>query len=400
MPDQSAPLGLEVSVLRGMGEVAASEWDAIAGPDDPFSDHAFLDALEASGSVGSGTGWAPRHVVVRRGGVLVGAVAAYEKDDSWGEFTFDFHWARAAQQAGIRYFPKLVAMAPFTPATGTRLLVAEDEGRPEVVRALLSGLRKVADDRRCSSIHALYLNDAERAEMLALGGGSFMPRLSMQFHFVNATRTDPSRPYASFDELLGEMRSSARKQIRRERREVAESGLTVEVREGPKLTAADWKALHVFYRMNSARHGAFGYLTPQMFDLLRSRFAERVVAVLAYKDGEPVAGSLNFEKGRGLYGRYWGTTIDAEFLHFECCYHRLIERTIEKGHRRFEAGAQGLHKIKRGLMPQDIHSVHWIRDPRLARAVAEFLPEEARQVRMEEAELAASGPFRRGDVQE
>lgn len=387
MPDSNAAPELEIAILRGMSEVAASEWDAIAGPDDPFADHAFLAALEESGSVGPGTGWAPRHVVVRKDGVLVGAIAAYKKDDSWGEFTFDFHWARAAQQAGIRYFPKLVAMAPFTPATGRRILVAPGLDRGPVVAALRRGLRQAADELGASSIHALYLTDAERAELLA--AGEFMPRLSMQFHFVN-------EGYASFDDFLSRMRSPARKQIRRERREVRESGIEVVLKEGHELTPTDWKALHVFYRMNAARHGAFGYLTPAFFDLLPATFAHRVVAVLAYQEGEPVAGSLNFEKGDVLFGRYWGTTIDADFLHFECCYHQLIERAITRGHKRVEAGAQGLHKIKRGLLPQDIHSVHWIRDPRLGRAVAEFLPEEAHAVRAEAAELSAAGPFKRG----
>lgn len=377
---------LSVAILRGMDEVAPAEWDAIAGPDDPFAEHAFLAALEASRSVGPGTGWIPRHVVVRRGPRLVGAIAAYRKDDSWGEFVFDFHWARAAAQAGIRYFPKLVAMAPFTPATGRRVLVAPGEPRDEVVPALVRGLHQAADEMSASSIHVLYVNDEERAELLRAPG--FMPRLSVQFHFVN-------EGYRTFDDLLARMRSPSRKQIRRERREVHEAGLVVRVKEGPELDDGDWHALQVFYRLNAARHGAFGYLTPAFFPLLRERFAHRVVAVIAYKGDEPIAGSLNFEKGDVLYGRYWGATEEVDFLHFECCYHRLIERAIEKGHRRVEAGAQGLHKIKRGLLPRDVHSVHWIRDARLRRAIAEFLPEEARAVRAEAAELAASGPFRR-----
>lgn len=391
MPDPTPAADLSITTLRGMSEVAASEWDAIAGADDPFAEHAFLAALEQSGSVGPGTGWKPRHVVVRRAGVLVGAVAAYEKDDSWGEFTFDFHWARAAQQAGIRYFPKLVAMTPFTPATGTRLLIAEDEDRAAVLAALASGLRIAADEVRASSIHVLYLSDDERRGLL--DAGPFMPRLSTQFHFWN--RDDAGRPHPSFDAFLARMRSPARKQIRRERREVEASGLKVEVKEGPSLTERDWKALHVFYRLNSARHGAFGYLTPECFEVLRETFAHRVLAVIAYDGDEPVAGSLNFEKGACLYGRYWGTTVEAEFLHFECCYHRLVERAIERGYRRVEAGAQGHHKIKRGFLPAEIHSAHWMRDPRLSRAIAEFLPEEAHAVRMEMAELAAAGPFRR-----
>ena len=378
--------------MRRLEEIASSAWDAIAGEDDPFVDHAFLALLEESKSVGRGTGWDPRHVTVWDEGRLIGALPAYLKEDSWGEFIFDFQWARAAQMARIRYYPKLVAMVPYTPATGNRFLVARDRDRAPIIEALLEGARGVVNDEGASSLHVNYLEASERDEALALGWPK--ARLSTQFHFTN--RNPAGAPYESFADFLEHFRSSARKQVRRERREVGTSGLEVRVKTGAELDARDWRALDTFYRLNVARHGSYAYLTPRFFARMPEVLAHRVVAAIAYRAGEPVGGTLNFEKGAHLYGRYWGCTEDAEFVHFECCYYALIERAIEKKMSRFEAGAQGHHKLKRGLLPAEVHSVHWMKDPRLAMAVESFLPEEAALMRREIAALAGDGPFKRG----
>lgn len=385
----------EVRVVRSLTEISPDAWDAIAGTDDPFVEHAFLCLLETSRSVGRGTGWEPRHVTVWDGGRLVGALPAYLKDDSWGEFVFDFQWARAAQAARIRYYPKVVAMVPYTPATGTRFLVASDRPRAPIVQTLLEGLRAMAEDEGASSVHVNYLDEHERDEALALGWPK--ARVSVQFHFHN--QNEDGKPYASFDDFLARFRSSARKQVRRERREANEGPFTIRTKTGPELDATDWKALDVFYRMNVARHGSYAYLTPSFFAEMPRRLGHLVVASLAYRGSEPIAGTLNFEKGSRLYGRYWGSVDDAPFLHFECCYYQLLERAITKGHTRFEAGAQGHHKLKRGLLPAEVHSVHWMRDPRLRAAVESFLPEEAAAVRHEIATLDGEGPFRRGPTE-
>lgn len=378
---------MEIRVLERVAEVGAEEWNALTGEDDPFVEHAFLDALEESGSVGEGTGWLPMHVTAWDEGRLVGALPLYAKDDSWGEFIFDFQWARAAAQARIPYYPKLTAMVPFTPATGRRLLVAEGEDRARVVGALIDAGRAAAEEVGGSSLHVLFVTDDERRELIEHAG--MRPRLSMQFHWHN-------EGWTSFDAYLDALRSPARKQVRRERREVAESGLDVRVKLGPELDDTEWRALTVLYRANCARHGSFPYLTPRFFERIRETHAHRLVAVLAYERGEPIAGSINFEKGAHLYGRYWGSTGDTDFLHFEVCYYRLIERAIDKGMRRFEAGAQGAHKLKRGLMPSRVHSTHWLRHPRLAAAIDDYLPREAFAVQQEIDALAASGPFKRG----
>jgi predicted N-acyltransferase len=383
---------VETRIVRRLSEVPAVAWDEIAGDDDPFVEHAFLALLEESRSVGRGTGWEPRHVTIWDGPTLVGALPAYLKDDSWGEFVFDFQWARAAQAARIRYYPKVVAMVPYTPATGTRLLVAKDRPRAAIVRALMEGLRAMAEDEGASSVHVNYLDESERDETLALGWPK--PRLSVQFHFHN--QDAHGVPYASFEAFLDRFRSPARKQVRRERREATEGAITVRTKTGGELDAKDWKALDVFYRLNVARHGSYAYLTPAFFAEMPERLGHRVVASIAYRGSEPVAGTLNFEKGSRLYGRYWGCVDDAPFLHFECCYYQLIERAIDRRMTRFEAGAQGHHKLKRGLLPAEIHSVHWMRDPRLQMAVESFLPEEAAAVRHEIDMLAGDGPFKRG----
>jgi predicted N-acyltransferase len=375
---------VRTELVSTLSAIDADAWDRLSGANDPFVEHSFLSALEASRSVGPGTGWEPRHVIVRDGGSLVGALPLYEKEHSWGEFIFDFGWARAAQRAGIRYYPKLTSMAPFTPATGTRFLIAEGADRARVAKALLDGARSAADEIGASSVHLLFVTTEERD--LAVSSG-FMPRVSMQFHWDN-------EGYGSFDDYLARFRSEKRKQIKRERRRVAESGLTIAVKEGPELDAREWSALARFYRDGVARHGSYPYLTPAFFEALRER-PQRVVAALAYANGAPIAASLSFEKGAHLYGRYWGCSQAHESLHFELCYYRLIERAIERRLSHFEAGAQGFHKLKRGLLPAEVHSAHWIRDARLRAAVAEALPEEAFEVHGELEILGEHSPLRR-----
>jgi predicted N-acyltransferase len=383
---------VEVRNLARIAEIDAGSWDALAGENDPFVEHAFLSALETSGSVGPGTGWEPAHVTAWEGATLVGALPLYEKDDSWGEFIFDFQWARAAEQTRIRYYPKLTSMVPFTPATGRRILLRDDLDRigidrRAVVRSLIAGARAEVERRGASSLHVLFVTEEERRTLV--DDAAMRPRLSIQFHWQN-------EGWSTFDEYLEAMRSPSRKQIRRERREVAESGIDIRVKIGSELDDVEWKALVTFYRMNCARHGSYPYLTPRFFERIRATAAERLVAVIAYRDGAPIAGSINFEKGANLYGRYWGCVEESDFLHFEVCYYRLIERAIARRAERFEAGAQGHHKLKRGLMPAEIHSVHWLRDPRLAMAIDDFLPREAHMVKAEISALAEGSPFKRG----
>lgn len=378
----------KTAVIDSLALVPAGDWDALTGQDDPFVEHAFLSTLEASASVGPGTGWTPRHIVVSDADGLVAALPAYRKEHSYGEYIFDFAWASAAHRARIRYYPKLVSMAPFTPATGRRLLVRPGVDEALATRALLDGVADLVARERYSSAHLLFLNEDERSEVGK--DPRFLARVSHQYHFVN-------EGYRDFDDLLSRFRSVARKQIKKERRLVAESGLRIETKTGDALDARDWTAIRRFYFDTCMRKGSTPYLEPEFFDLARERLAHRAVAVLAYESDEPVAMTLSFEKGACLYGRYWGARESYDRLHFELCYYRLIDRAIERGLSRFEAGAQGEHKIKRGLLPTPIHSAHLLVDPGLREAVAAFLPREALGVAAAMAELDTLSPFRRED---
>jgi predicted N-acyltransferase len=377
---------MQTEFVTDLAPIAPEAWDRLTGHDDPFVEHAFLHALAESGCVGPGTGWRPRHVLLRDNGELLAALPLYLKDHSYGEYVFDFGWAQAALRAGIAYYPKLVAMVPFTPATGRRFLIAPGVSEQAAVSALLDGALELMRRNGASSIHLHFL-DAREAELVR-GDGRFHARLSSQFHWHN-------HDFASFDDHLATFRSAIRKEVRKERRRVSEAGIDVSVVEGPQLTAEEWRALTQFYFDTCEKHGSGPYLTPAFFDSIARTDARRVVAVLARHQGEIVAGTLNFEKGKHLYGRYWGATARYDSLHFELCYHRLIERAITRGYRRFEAGAQGIHKLKRGLLPVAIHNACYVADPRLAAAVADYLEREEHSVRMELAELDHHGPAHR-----
>ena len=377
---------MQTQLVTSIEDIDPEAWNALTGDDDPFVEHAFLLALEDSGSVGRGTGWLPHHVVLKDEGRLVAALPLYLKEHSYGEYVFDFGWANAAMRAGMRYYPKLVAMVPFTPATGRRFLFAADIAPQLAVSRLLDGALDALRQLRASSVHLHFLNNQE-AEWIA-ADGRFQARLSSQFHWRN-------RGFSSFDDHLATFRSAVRKEVKKERRRVREAGIQVAVIEGASLNAQQWEALTRFYFDTCHKHGSGPYLTGEFFELIAKRHAERVVAALAYEGDEIIAGTLNFEKGAHLYGRYWGATRDYDSLHFELCYHSLIERAIGRGQQRFEAGAQGLHKLRRGLLPVAIHNACYIADPRLRAAVSEFLVREEASVRFELAELAHHGPAHR-----
>jgi predicted N-acyltransferase len=384
-------IAIDHQIAEHIDDVDASSWDRLAGDDDPFLEHAFLAALEASGSVGGRAGCLPRFVLARdrAGKRLVGAVPLYLKSNSNGEFIFDWGWANAAHRAGVRYYPKLVAAIPFTPVTGRRLMVlAEPDVDPgAVTAALLRGIAEVAETERASSIHVLFCTEEEKQ---LLAAHAYSPRLSMQFHWHNRA----GRPFESFDDYLTTFRSRNRKQVRKERQTATAHGLRFRTATGGELDDRDWRALRALYHANIERHGGIAYLTDRFFDVARDALAHRMVATLAYRGDDVVAGTINFEKGSHIYGRYWGCLDDFQMLHFELCYYRLIERAIERRCTLFEAGAQGEHKLKRGLAPAFTHSAHWIRHEGLATAVRDFVEREAAAVAEEAADYARHTPFR------
>lgn len=378
---------LSARVVAGLAEVPAESWDACAGDDNPFVSHAFLEALEESGSATAKTGWLPQHLLIEdSGGRLVAAAPLYLKSHSYGEYVFDWGWAEAYLRAGGRYYPKLQCAVPFTPVPGPRLLVRPDA--PEGTEAtLIEMLVEVARRRGVSSLHVTFPTEAE---WHALGAAGFLQRQGQQFHWTN-------RGYRDFEDFLGALSSRKRKQIRRERRDALAGGISIRVLTGKEIMTRHWDAFFRFYRATSDRKWGDPYLTRRFFDLLGERLADRVALVMAEKDGALVAGALNLIGREALYGRNWGCLGDFPFLHFECCYYQAIEFAIARGLARVEAGAQGPHKIQRGYLPVPTYSAHWIADPALGRAVADFLRRETRSVERERAELARLSPYRRDE---
>jgi predicted N-acyltransferase len=382
---------LSVRTLHDLSSVDAATWDALDHGRSPFLEHGFLRALELSGSVGDRAGWRPRYLLAetppgadRR---LVGAVVAYVKRHSYGEYIFDFAWARGSQQAGVPYYPKLVIAAPVTPATGHRILLARDhasDARAEATRALVTAVRELADAERCSSIHWLFTTAEEQA---LLAGHGFAPRASYQFHWHDDG-------YRSFDDFLARLASRKRKQIRKERRRCREQIDGIDLVAGPDLVAADVDAIDRFYRRTTRVHGGEDYLRPGFFHTLRELAPHRLLFARVRRAGALVAGALYLETPGALYGRYWGSDVDIELLHFETAYYVGIERCIARGIPLFEAGAQGEHKLLRGFVPTRTYSSHWIRHEGLDRAVRAYLREEEPAIEQQMRMLASYAPFK------
>jgi predicted N-acyltransferase len=384
MPDGSQTL--TVTNAASIAEVDEAEWQACAGADNPFVDHRFLSALEASGSVAAETGWLPRHLCVRGAdGRLLACAPLYLKSHSWGEYVFDWSWADAFERAGGRYYPKLQSAVPYSPVTGPRLLLAA--GAPEeAAGALAQAMVALARRRGLSSVHVTFATKADCARFQAHG---FVIREGIQYHWRN-------HGYGSFEAYLGALSSRKRKAIRKERAGVAGAGVRIRTLTGAEITARHWDAFYRFYHDTVERKWAHAYLNRGFFTELGARMGERVVMVVAETDGGvPVAGALNLKGGDALFGRYWGCAADYRFLHFEACYYRAIEYAIEHGLARVEAGAQGEHKIQRGYLPARTQSAHWIADAAFRQAVTRFLDQERAAVRAQMAELAAMSPFRR-----
>jgi len=383
MPDGSEPR--TVRVLRSVAEVPAHAWDACAGDDDPFVGHAFLAALEESGSVGADAGWMPQHLaVIDDAGDVLGCAPLYLKGHSYGEYVFDWGWADAYERAGGRYYPKLQAAVPFTPVTGRRLLLRPD-APDDVADALIAAMVELARRHDVSSLHVTFPTEAEWHRFAARG---FLRRLGQQFHWQNDG-------YGSFDDFLGALASRKRKAIRKERAAVAEAGVTIRALSGDDLEERHWDAFYRFYLSTSDRKWGHPYLNREFFALLHETLADRVVLVVAEADGRPVAGALNLRGEDVLFGRYWGCVERYRFLHFEACYYQAIQYAIEHGLGRVEAGAQGPHKIQRGYLPVRTYSAHWIADAGFRDAIERYLAGERPAVEAEIAALAEESPFRK-----
>ncbi len=372
---------LAARVAGSVGAFDKAEWNALAG-DNPFVSYEFLTALEDSGSVGSGTGWQSAPIVVSaEGGPLLAAMPAYLKSHSQGEYVFDHSWADDYERAGGSYYPKLQIAAPFTPATGPRLLLADDA----LAAPLLSAAEQLCLQNGFSSAHATFIEPDQHAFFEDAG---WMLRSDIQFHWHN-------RGFNDFDDFLASLASRKRKDMRKERAAAQDEVEIVRLR-GEEIAPEHWDAFWYFYQDTGARKWGRPYLTREAFDLFSARMGDRLLLVLALLEGQPVAGALNFIGGDALYGRYWGCSRDIRFLHFELCYYQAIDAAIELGLSRVEAGAQGGHKLARGYEPVETISAHWIADPGFREAVADFLERERAGVAADRNYLQARTPFRKG----
>ncbi len=387
MPDGAPELTL--TLHSRIADIAPADWDACAGDENPFVSHAFLSALEDSGSAGPRTGWLPRHAALRDAcGALLGVAPAYAKSHSYGEYVFDHAWARAFEGAGGRYYPKLQVAVPFSPVPGPRLLVRPGGGLPPT--ALGAALAQATGELDLSSCHVTFCTEGECS---ALGEEGWLRRLGTQFHWDNPG-------YGGFDDFLGALASRKRKTLKRERRDAQGAGLEFRALRGAAITPRHWKVFHRCYMNTVDRKWGSAYLTPRFWPLLAERLGDRVVLMVAERGGEPLAGALNLVGRDALFGRNWGSLVEAPFLHFELCYYQAMDFAIRHGLRRVEAGAQGEHKIQRGYLPAPTYSAHWIANGGLRRAVGDFLDRERPAMEQEMTALAESSPFRRGGAED
>ncbi len=373
---------MEMTIQEGVAGIDPEQWDRLDHSPSPFLEHAFLHALETSGSVGDGTGWKPLFVTLVHDGELLGAVPAYIKSHSYGEYIFDWAWANGSQRSGLPYYPKLVVAVPFTPAAGRRILLAPGQGR-ETALALSRAVRELARDVGLSSVHWLFCT---REEQELLASDRWMARLTMQYHWFN-------RGWSTFDDFLGALRGKRRRELRRERRKVADAGIAVRMLSGSEMTSEHWSAMQRFYRDTTGRKWGSAYLEPAFFSTVGRTMPHRVRFAAAEKDGRLIAGALNFERDDAMFGRYWGCDEGHAALHFETCYYAAIEHSIDAGLSRYEAGAQGGHKIPRGFLPAPTYSAHWLAHPGLGRAVGGFVEQERRETEHAMAMLARRSPF-------
>ena len=376
----------EFRLLGSIADIAPQDWDALLPPaPTPCLHHAYLHALEASGCVGEASGWTPRHATLWTDGRLAAAMPLYLKTHSWGEYVFDWAWAEAYQRHGLDYYPKWLCAIPFTPVPGPRVLGQDPRARER----LMAGVSRLAESSALSSLHVLFPGERELASLQQNG---LSLREGVQFRWSN-TGTDGS-PYADFDAFLGSLNHDKRKKIRQERRRASAHGLSLSWLNGHTATHEDWHFLYRCYANTYALHRSTPYLNLDFFLRLARARPEQVVLLVAARAGVPVACAFFLRDEETLYGRYWGAVEPLPFLHFELCYYQAIEHCIAHGLQRFEGGAQGEHKVARGLLPVKTYSAHWIADPRFRTAVDDFLGRERQHMSFYLDELNERAPYR------
>jgi predicted N-acyltransferase len=379
---------LKVTVHDSIAAIPAGAWDALVGADYPFLTHAFLDLAERTGSVSPDAGWSPRHLVLRDGETIRAAMPLYEKTHSWGEFVFDWAWARAYEQAGFDYYPKLVSAVPFTPAPSTRLLRA-DAADDEAATLLIEAATELAEESGCSSFHILFPDDSE---MPALEQAGLLIRKDCQFHWHN-------RDYDTFDDFLATFTSAKRKKARRDRRRVTEQGIRFRRLRGNEIDPESWSQVYSLIARTFMLRGSLPYFNQAFFEGLSERLPENVLVIVAEHEGRVIAAAVFYESDTTLYGRYWGSDGHYDALHFETCYYQGIDYCIETGKQCFEPGTQGEHKVARGFVPVTTWSAHWLAHPEFASAIERYLDEEGRHVKRYMDTIDTRTPYKSGGEQ-
>ena len=370
-------------VTDTLAGIRPSSWDALAGG-QPLLSHAFLHALHETGCATPATGWAPRYLLLREGDALVGAMPLYLKAHSYGEYVFDWSWADAYRRHGQRYYPKLLAAIPFTPATGPRLLAAGKRPR----QRLLEGALALLAEERLSSLHILFPDSDDAAQCAAAG---LLMRDSLQFHWQNPG-------YRDFADFLSTLNHDKRKKIRQERRRLHEEGVGFRRLAGAEISASHWAFFYRCYVNTYRQHGSTPYLSLPFFERIGGTMPDNVVLVIGSRHGKPLCAALDVFDNGTLWGRYWGTTSHVAGLHFEACYYQAIEFCIERRISLFEGGAQGVHKLARGFLPVTTRSAHAIADPEFARAIEAFVARERTDVAQTVDELERASPFRQEET--
>ncbi|MFP6628889.1 MAG: GNAT family N-acetyltransferase [Myxococcota bacterium] len=357
----------DVEIAEGVAALPRDEWNALVADESPFLEWDWLASLEDAGTLTGTTGWLSQPLVVRENGRILAACPLYVKGHSQGEFVFDWGWADAAEQAGIRYYPKLLVGVPFTPVTGARFLVAPGEERKKWVRILSAALREICVGQDMSSVH---VNFCLPEELETLEDSGFLARVGIQYHWKN-------EGYENFGDYLSRFRSKRRNQIKREQRQLAEAGVSLQALAGDEIPDDLFSPMYDFY-LSTIENRSWGrqYLNYELFEAVRNRFRNRLVFIVAFQNGEPIAGTFNVAKGDALYGRYWGTLRYVRHLHFNVCYYAAVDYCIRNGISRFEPGAGGEYKQLRGFDAQPTYSAHFLADARLSRAVGDFLERE------------------------
>lgn len=372
-----------IDMVRSLADVTASEWDARTPANTPFTDHAYLAALETSASVGGRSGWHPHYLMAKNGNDVVGASFLYTKTNSHGEYIFDWGWADAYRRYDVPYYPKLTSSVPFTPATGPKLLLAPGADRDKTSAQLIAAGKALMTAEGHSSLHYLFIAPEEIAAFEAAG---FMIRDSFQYHWTNHS-------YTSFADFLGALKSKKRRQIEKERRELQGEGLTIRHLSGADLRSEHADIFYAFYRSTIEKRRGIPYLTLAFFRTVFETMRDDIILILAEEQTVPIAGALFYQKGDALFGRYWGCSKDVRHLHFELCYYQPIELAIQRQLRLFEAGAQGEHKIARGFTPVLTFSAHWLQHAAFREAIGHFIAEERTEIQALFASFAEHSPY-------